>query len=80
MLESFYNSLEFLFYLSKLSAEIEGFSTICTIIIAFMLLIICNAACSVYHVYMYHDQESGSTLLNVFHGHLAVVFQVQSSI
>ena len=53
-------------------------SKILTVELSLVLTIICVLGCSVYHVQMWTDANSGSSLLNNLYSTLAVILQVQS--
>ena len=69
-------NLEFLLYLLKLNENFKEISSILLVILSAVFVLLCIAACCIYLAYMQQDQESGSSLLNILHGHLAVVIPV----
>ena len=69
-------NLDFLLYLMKWNENFKEMSSILLVILSAVLVLLCIAACCIYLAYMHQDQESGSSLLNILHAHLAVVIPV----
>ena len=53
----------------ELAAKIIG------VIIALVLMILCNLFCCVYHAVMMRDETNKARLLNIFYGHMAMIYQ-----